>query len=335
MINSEIRLGRLNISFDSFNKLLFGLENVLVIYFATLMVMANSLSVGMVLAFIAYKGQLTQRFANLIEQIIQFKMMRLHLDRIADIALTEQEANREGEATFSNSEEGEPKGQLTLENICFSYSDEQAPILNNVNLTLEAGESIAITGPSGAGKTTLMKIMLGLLQPTSGKVYLDGKDITQVGLKNYRKKIAAVMQDDTLLAGSIADNVSFFDPQPNYLKIEQCAHLAAIHDDINKMTMGYNSLVGDMGSNLSGGQIQRLLLARALYQSPCVLFMDEATSHLDKDNEAKISEQIQHLPMTRIMIAHRQETINMAEQVYHLSNGALVNLSKVCSKTAS
>ena len=331
VINSEIRLGRLNISFDSFNKLLFGLENVLVIYFAALLVMANSLSVGMVLAFIAYKGQLTSRFANLIEQIIQFKMMRLHLDRIADIALTEQEANREGEATFTD----EPKGQLTLENICFSYSDDQAPILNNVNLSLDSGESIAITGPSGAGKTTLMKIMLGLLQPSSGKVLLDGKDINHVGLKNYRKKIAAVMQDDTLLAGSIADNISFFDPQPNYLKIEQCAHIAAIHDDINKMTMGYNSLVGDMGSNLSGGQIQRLLLARALYQSPCVLFMDEATSHLDKDNETKISEQIQHLTITRIMIAHRQETINMAEEVYLLNNGTLISLNDNNSKTAS
>jgi len=332
VINSEIRLGRLNISFDSFNKLLFGLENVLVIYFAALMVMANSLSVGMVLAFIAYKGQLTSRFANLIEQIIQFKMMRLHLDRIADIALTEQEANREGEATFSNNENGEPKGQLTLENICFSYSDEKDLILNNVNLSLCAGESIAITGPSGAGKTTLMKIMLGLLQPTSGKVLLDGKDINHVGLKNYRKKIAAVMQDDTLLAGSIADNISFFDPQPNYLKIEQCAHMAAIHDDINKMTMGYNSLVGDMGSNLSGGQIQRLLLARALYQTPLVLFMDEATSHLDKDNETKISEQIQHLPITRIMIAHRQETINMAENVYLLDDGALLDLNDTDTK---
>lgn len=332
VINSEIRLGRLNISFESFNQLLFGLENVLVIYFAAIMVMANSLSVGMVLAFIAYKGQLTSRFANLIEQIIQFKMMRLHLDRIADIALTEQEANREGEATFSHNEDGEPKGQLTLENICFSYSDDQAPILNKINLSLEAGDSIAITGPSGSGKTTLMKIMLGLLQPTSGKVCLDGKDITQVGLKNYRKKIAAVMQDDTLLAGSIADNISFFDPQPNYLKIEQCAQLAVIHNDINKMTMGYNSLVGDMGSNLSGGQIQRLLLARALYQSPCVLFMDEATSHLDKDNEMKISEQIQHLPITRIMIAHRQETINMADQVYSLRDGVLINLSESCSE---
>ena len=282
-----------------------------------------------------YKGQLTDRFANLIEQIIQFKMMRLHLDRIADIALTEQEANREGEVVFSNGESNEPKGQLTLENICFSYSDEQTLILNNVNLTLDASDSIAITGPSGAGKTTLMKIMLGLLQPTSGKILLDGKDITQVGLKNYRKHIAAVTQDDTLLAGSIADNISFFDPQPNYLKIEQCAHLAAIHDDINKMSMGYNSLVGDMGSNLSGGQIQRLLLARALYQSPCVLFLDEATSHLDKDNEAKISEQIQHLPMTRIMIAHRQETINMAEQVYLLNDGILVNVNESCSEVAS
>jgi ATP-binding cassette subfamily B protein RaxB len=322
VINAEIRLGRLNISFESFNKLLFGLENVFVIYFAAVMVMANSLTVGMVLAFIAYKQQLTQRFANLIEQIIQFKMMRLHLDRISDIALTNQEANREGSVQITD---GASKGALTLENICFAYSDEDSAVLQNVNLSLNAGDYIAITGPSGAGKTTLMKIMLGLLKPTSGKVLLDGKDITHLGLKNYRKQIAAVMQDDTLLAGSIADNISFFDPQPDLVKIEQCAQLASIHDDIGKMTMGYNSLVGDMGSNLSGGQLQRILLARALYQSPSILYMDEATSHLDTDNEAKISEQIQHLSMTRIMIAHRQETINMADKVYQLQDGRLIN----------
>ncbi|MGL1955862.1 MAG: peptidase domain-containing ABC transporter [Colwellia sp.] len=327
VINSEIRLGRLNISFDAINRLLFGLENVLVIYFAATLVMTNSLSVGMVLAFIAYKNQLTQRFSNLIEQIIQFKMMRLHLDRIADIALTPVEAHREGSATFSLNKENKPAGQLTLENICFNYNEEQKNILNNLNLTLNSGDAIAITGPSGCGKTTLMKIMLGLLQPTSGRVLLDGKDITQLGLKNYRKHIAAVMQDDTLLAGSIADNISFFDPEPNYLNIEQCAQLAAIHEDVTNMTMGYNSLVGDMGSNLSGGQIQRLLLARALYQSPCVLFMDEATSHLDKDNEAKISEQIQHLSITRIMIAHRQETIEKAQKVYTLEQGKLVQVN--------
>ena len=155
VINSEIRLGRLNISFDSFNRLLFGLENVLVIYFAALMVMANSLSVGMLLAFIAYKNQLTSRFANLVEQIIQFKMMRLHLDRISDIALTKQEANREGDASYVSSDTNQPKGQLTLENISFSYDKEQAPVLSNINLTLNIGDSIAITGSSGAGKTTI------------------------------------------------------------------------------------------------------------------------------------------------------------------------------------
>ena len=329
VINSEIRLGRLKISFDSFNKLLFGLENVLVIYFAAIMVMANSLSVGMVLAFIAYKGQLTERFTNLIEQVIQFKMMRLHLDRISDIALTPQEAHRDGAVTMA-----EAKGELVLDNVSFSYDDDNS-ILQNVNLRIGAGEYIAITGPSGAGKTTLMKIMLGLLQPTSGKVMLDGRDISQIGLKNYRKKIAAVMQDDTLLAGAIADNISFFDPQSNYQKIEHCAQVAAIHDDICKMTMGYNSLVGDMGANLSGGQMQRILLARALYQSPCILFMDEATSHLDKGNEAKIGAQIQHLPMTRIMIAHRQETINLAQRILVLEDGGLSELAGNDRKIAS
>ena len=317
VINSEIKLGKLKISFQAFNKLLFGLENVFVIYFAALLVMENMLTVGMVLAFIAYKSQLTQRIATLIEQIIQFKMMRLHLDRIADIALTEQEANREGNATVHHPH----TGQLTLENVSFSYGEQS--ILEKINLSLTHGESIAITGASGAGKTTLMKVMLGLLQPSSGRVLLDGKDITKLGLKNYRKSIAAVMQNDTLLAGTIADNISFFDPQPNMLKIEKCLYLAAMHDEIENMTMGINSLVGDMGSSLSGGQIQRILLARALYQEPCILFMDEATSHLDKDNEARISEHIRELPMTRITIAHRQETIESVERVFILREGRL------------
>ncbi len=320
VINSEIRLGRLNISFECFKKLLFAIENVLVVYFAANLVMANQLTIGMVLAFIAYKTQLTNRFANLIEQIIQFKMMRLHLDRIADIALTEQESNRDGNALNHSTKNKSQPGQLTLENVGFSYQSEQ-PVLTNINLTIEAGQSIAITGPSGTGKTTLMKVMLGLLQPTSGRVLLNGKDISQLGLKQYRQQIAAVMQDDTLLAGSIGDNICFFDPEPNILKIEQCAHLAAIHEDIETMNMGYQTMVGDMGANLSGGQIQRLLLARALYKSPGVLFMDEATSHLDSHNESKINEQVQQLAMTRVIIAHRRETIEMADRVYHLDKG--------------
>lgn len=277
----------------------------------------------MVLAFVVYKTQLTDRYINLIEQVIQFKMMRLHLDRIADIALTKQEANRDGSGGCFDRRSEKAQGKLVLENICFSYDDTQKLLLNNVNLILDAGACVAITSAAGSGKTTLMKIMLGLLKPTSGRVLLDGQDITQIGLKHYRKQVAAVMQDDTLLSGSIGDNISFFSPQPDQKKVKQCAKLAAVDSDIMAMTMGYSSLVGDMGANLSGGQIQRVLLARGLYQSPCVLFMDEATSHLDQKNEAKISQQIGNLPMTRILIAHRQETIATAQRCHQLYNGLL------------
>ena len=316
VINADIRLGKLQISFDAANKLLFGIENIIVVYLAATLVMTGSLTVGMVLAFIAYKNQLTERVASLIEQLVLFKMLRLHLDRVSDIALQEEESNRDGEAQLT-----EVKGQLTLENICFSYGEDEPNVIDNVSLSVEAGESVAIVGASGCGKTTMMKIMLGLLTPTSGRILLDGQDITQIGLTQYRKQIAAVMQDDTLLSGSVADNITFFDPEPNFVRMQHCTHLAAIDTDIAQMPMGYNALVGDMGSQFSGGQVQRLLLARALYQQPKVIFMDEATSHLDIENEARISEQVRELDMTRIIVAHRPETIKQAQRVIVMHQG--------------
>lgn len=316
VINADIRLGKLNISFEAANKLLFGLENIIVIYLAATIVMTGDLTIGMVLAFIAYKNQLTERFASLIEQLILFRMLRLHLDRISDIALHEQETHRDSNLPLNG-----VTGQLTLEHVSYNYGDNEPDVINDVSLTINAHESVAIVGESGCGKTTLVKLMLGLLTPTQGRILLDGQDITQIGLTQYRQQIAAVMQDDALLSGSIADNLTFFEPEPNYLRMQQCAQLAAIDADINKMTMGYNTLVGDMGSQFSGGQVQRLLLARALYQQPSLLFMDEATSHLDINNEAKISEQIKHLEMTRVIIAHRPETIKQAQRVLIMHQG--------------
>ncbi|GIU33023.1 peptidase domain-containing ABC transporter [Shewanella schlegeliana] len=316
VINADIRLGKLNISFEALNKLLFSLENIIVIYLAAMIVMSGGLTVGMVLAFIAYKNQLTDRVTSLIEQLILFRMLRLHLDRISDIALHEQEANCDGFEVLNK-----VMGELTLEHVSYQYGDNEKDVINDVSLTIHANESVAIVGESGCGKTTLVKLMLGLLTPTKGRVLLDGQDITQIGLTRYREQIAAVMQDDTLLSGSIVDNLTFFDPEPNYLRMQQCAQLAAIDADINNMTMGYNTLVSDMGSQFSGGQVQRLLLARALYQQPNLLFLDEATSHLDVDNEAKISEQINLLNMTRIIISHRPETIKQAKRVVVMHQG--------------
>ncbi|MBM7073182.1 peptidase domain-containing ABC transporter [Shewanella sp. 202IG2-18] len=324
VINADIRLGKLQISFDGANKLLFGIENIIVVYLAATLVMTGSLTVGMVLAFIAYKNQLTERVASLIEQIVLFKMMRLHLDRVSDIALQEEEANRDGDAQLV-----EAKGELTLENVSFSYGEDEKNVIDDVSIKIQAGESIAFVGASGCGKTTLMKIMLGLLTPTKGRILLDGQDITNIGLTQYRKHIAAVMQDDTLLSGSVADNITFFDPEPNYVRMQYCAHLAAIDVDIAQMPMGYNALVGDMGSQFSGGQVQRLLLARALYQQPNILFMDEATSHLDIENEARISEQVRELDMTRIIVAHRPETIKQAQRVIVMHQGKVYTPEEV------
>jgi ATP-binding cassette subfamily B protein RaxB len=330
VINTDIRLGKLKISFDAMNKLLFGIENIIVVYLAASIVMSGGLTIGMVLAFIAYKNQLTERFASLIEQLILFRMLRLHLDRISDIALSEQEANRDSTSPLNS-----VSGQLQLENVSFRYSDNDPNVIDNVSLTINAHESVAIVGESGCGKTTIVKLMLGLLTPTQGRILLDGQDISQIGLIQYRQQLAAVMQDDTLLSGSIADNLTFFDPEPNYLRMQQCAQHAAIEKDIGKMTMGYNTLVGDMGSQFSGGQVQRLLLARALYQQPSLLFMDEATSHLDIENEAKISEQIKHLEMTRIIIAHRPETIKQADRIVVMHQGKVYTPEQIQQLTGT
>ena len=186
-------------------------------------------------------------------------------------------------------------------------------LFKGLNITIEPGQSVAITGVSGCGKSTLMKIMLGLYIPDQGQVKVDGTALSQLGLRKYRGKVAAVMQDDQLLSGSIEDNISFFAAEKDNPWIVRCARMVGIRQDILKMPMGYHSLVGDLGSSLSGGQRQRVLLARALYQKPRILFLDEATSHLDAGLERAVNQAINELNISRIFIAHRPDTINSAE----------------------
>ncbi|WP_445428531.1 peptidase domain-containing ABC transporter [Alishewanella sp. HL-SH05] len=321
-INQNYRLGKWQLGWQSTNQLLFGIENVLVVYLAALTVITGDMTVGMLFAFIAYKSQFTNRTAALIDKLIEIKMTRLHLDRLADIALTEQE--QEGLTNPYRT----ISGNLTLTDLQFRYASNEPWLFNQLNLTVKAGDNIAIIGPSGTGKTTLMKLMLGLLTAESGKVLIDGIEITQLGLRHYRSQIAAVMQDDQLLSGTLAENISFFDAECDLSRVSEAAKLAGIDQDINAMPMGYNSLVGDMGSSLSGGQKQRVLLARALYRKPKILFMDEATSHLDVQLEHYVNQAIKQLNMTRIIIAHRPETILNAAQIYLLQDGQLLEITQ-------
>ena len=325
LINAGIRLGKFRIGFDTANGLLFGLENILVIYLGANLVLENALTVGMLYAFVSYKRQFTEKANALIDKAIEFKMIRLHLERIADIAKTPTEQTLQGGVT----DEGLPlSGQLELHHLSYRYSPNDPYLFQGVDLSIRPGEVIAIVGPSGCGKTTLLKVMLGLLTPEDGEVMADGLSIEQLGLRHYRSQVAAVMQEDQLMSGAIADNISFFDAQPDQSRIQQCAQWACIHPDIMAMPMGYNSLVGDMGTTLSGGQKQRLLLARALYRQPRLLFLDEATSHLDTQTEWQVNQHLRQLQITRIIIAHREATIQMADRVVALQGGRLHELKK-------
>lgn len=317
-MNAGIKVGKLNITYNFLNGLIFGVENIIVIYLAATQVIDSLLTVGMLYAFMSYKSQFTGKASALVDKIIQFKMLSLHLERLGDIVLAEQEKDTEGYESIEKS-----SGTLEMKDIRFKYSSNEPEILKGINYKVEAGSAVAIVGASGAGKTTLVKILLGLLEQSEGCVMLDDKDIRKIGLRNYRKMIGTVMQDDQLLSGSIADNICFFEPNFDQERIEQCAKMAAVHQDITAMPMAYHTLIGDMGSSLSGGQKQRLLLARALYKQPKVLFLDEATSHLDVGLEKVVNDTVKQLNITRIIVAHRPETIAMTDKVLVLENNTL------------
>lgn len=315
--NARLRIARLAVSYQTANSLLFSSERVIVIWLAALAVLSNEFSVGMVFAFISYKDQFSQRMASLIDKLFELRMMRLHGERVADIVLAK--AERDEDVTEVDASHIMPS--IDIQNLSFRYSDNEPEVIRELSLSIPAGQCIAITGASGCGKTTLVKLLLGLLTPTGGEIRIDGMPLRSLGLSNYRRMLGTVMQDDTLFAGSIADNISFFDPMVDMQRVHQCAELAAIASEILAMPMAFNTLIGDIGTGLSGGQKQRILLARALYKNPKILVLDEATSHLDVWNEQAVNQAIQKIPLTRLIVAHRPETIQMAERVIVLHNG--------------
>jgi ATP-binding cassette subfamily B protein RaxB len=313
-VNASIRVGRTQIAFKTMNDAIFGLENIVTVYLAARLALANEMTVGMIFAFMAYKHQFTDKAVLLVEKALALRLLRLHLERLSDIALHKLERGHDRSLDYVRP----IAGKIELRNVSFRYSETEPFVLENINLTVEAGKFITIMGPSGGGKTTLMKIMLGLLEPTSGEVLIDGIPLATLGPRVYRESVGAVMQDDQLLSGSIADNICFFDSTFDQKRMIECAQIAAVHDEIMAMPMAYNSLIGDMGSSLSGGQKQRILLARALYRQPRILFLDEGTAHLDVEKERQINAGLRCLPMTRVSIAHRPEIAGGADAILRI-----------------
>jgi ATP-binding cassette subfamily B protein RaxB len=314
-MNANIATRRLDLVLGVLHKLLFGLERVAVIWVGALLVLDRKFSVGMLFAFFAYKEQFALRISGLIDKAVELKMLKLQGERLADIVLTPPES----EVLVPPRQD--LGAQLELRGVGFRYSDAEPAVLKGVNLVIEPGESVAIAGPSGCGKTTLLKLMLGIHEPQVGEVRVGGVPLAHVGLRAWREMIGTVMQDDQLFAGSIIDNISFFDAAPDLGWVEECAKVASVHDEVQAMPMGYHTLIGDMGTSISGGQKQRLLLARALYKRPKILLLDEATSALDVDRERLVNQAVRQLNVTRVIVAHRPETIASANRVIVLGEG--------------
>ena len=315
-MNANIATRKLDLMFSVGHKLVFGIERIAIVWVGALLVMDHTFSVGMLFAFIAYKEQFATRISALIDKFVDVKMLKLQGERLADIVLTAPEPQAEFVVPGN-----ELPITLELRNIQFAYSESEPQVLRGLSLLIEPGESVAIVGPSGCGKTTLLKLMLGVHAPQSGQIRIGGVPLARLGMRAWRDMIGTVMQDDQLFAGSITDNISFFDPQADPEWVAQCARVAAVIDDIEAMPMGFHTLIGDMSGSISGGQRQRILLARALYKRPKILFLDEATSALDVDREREVNLAIKQLELTRIIVAHRPETIASASRVIVLHDG--------------
>ncbi|RZL09047.1 MAG: peptidase domain-containing ABC transporter [Rubrivivax sp.] len=322
LVNASVKQQRISMLYQGVNGLISALEQSLVLYLAAQMIIEQSFSIGMLVAFLAYKGQFLQRASELLERVISLRLLKLQGERLADIVLSEPEAASPPQADASL--QGDGPMTLAVKNVTFRYSTGEAPVLDDISLTLHTGQAVAVVGPSGCGKSTLLKILSGQVQPESGEVLLNGVPIQRIGAEAFRSVLGTVFQDDQLFSCSIHDNIAMNDTQATPEKVMLAAQQACVHDDIMRMPMGYQTLVGGMGATLSGGQKQRVLLARALYKKPRFLLLDEYTSHLDFDTEHHVQQSINALGSGRFIITHRQHTLSPGDEIYMLWGGKLM-----------
>lgn len=317
--NTEVRTARLSLSFGVVNDFLFGLGRIVIIYLAATLVLKGEFTVGMLMAFLSYQSQFLGAGAALVNKWMAYRLVSLHLERLADIVMEAPEEDEQPPQLFTDQQ------SLTLEaqGLEFRYAPSEPAIMRDLNLRVGAGDCLCIVGPSGCGKSTLLRMLQGLEAPTAGRVLVNGVDVRNYGLSNYRQLVASVTQDDQLLSGSILENITLFEEQPDLERMARAAKLACIDETIARLPMNYHSLIGDMGDVLSAGERQRVMLARALYRQPRILFLDEATCHLDPALEKRINANLAALNITRVIVTHRHSMLPYADRIVQLRDGKL------------
>ncbi|MGF1748825.1 peptidase domain-containing ABC transporter [Vibrio cionasavignyae] len=316
--NAQLNESRLMMLYNVVMDGLMALSLAAVLWLGAKLVLDGQFTAGMLIAFLSFQARFSGSITALINCFFELKMLSVYTERLADIVLTEKEIGSHSLPVISSKSE-KNADSVVVDNVSFSYSKNAPMLLKDISFCVKKGEIVAITGRSGCGKTTLAKILLGLYKPSSGSIQILGQPATNSSLTDIRSNIGSVLQNDELFNGSILSNICFFSPDIDIDFAIKCAKLANIHEEIELMPMGYQTLVGEMGNTVSGGQKQRIIFARALYKKPKLLILDEATSHLDIQSEKHIIQSIRHLNLPVIQIAHRPQTIASADRCIELS----------------
>lgn len=306
------------------------MSNVVLIAVATWMVLAGALTLGTMMMFVIFQAIFVNRLNNCATYVMELRRVQTHAERIEEVVTSEPGRQTAPAARpFTNRPAADAHGlEIEVRDVWFRYGNDSPWVLKGVSLHIEPGQSVAFIGASGCGKTTLMGLMLGLLQPTRGEILINGRDLATIASADYAQVLGAVLQDDVLFHGTVADNIAFFALPVDRERVREVARMANIDADIDALPMGYYSLLAEAAADISGGQKQRLFIARALYHKPQILFLDEATSHLDAASERLVSEAIGSMRMTRVLIAHRKETIAIADRVMALRSGVMLELGE-------
>ncbi len=321
-LNSSFRGQMVRVAVESATGLLKRGFSLFLLYYGSVLVIRGELTVGQLMAFNALMGSVLGPIARLINLWDDLQETLNAVERLNDVLDSQPEQEPEGKIVLPPLH-----GRIKFENVSFRYGTRQDKnILSNIDLEIFPGQTVALVGRSGSGKTTLAKLLLGMYPPSEGRILIDGHDLQQVNLRSYRKQIGAVMQDSFLFSGTIKENIALGDPNPDWERIINCARLAAAHDFISSMPLGYETVVGERGISLSGGQRQRIALARALYGQPRLLILDEATSNLDVETERTIQKHLDQIlqDVTSLVIAHRLSTVRNADLIVVLNEGVIV-----------